>query len=78
MDIYAKKGHKVRFTGKGGYEMENKYANSILEPNKIYTVNHTEVGQSYTSVYLEEIELVRMNGEKDLESFNSVMFEDVV
>lgn len=53
------------FTGRNGYELENKRANEVLTVGKIYRVIGGEMGQSYT--YLE---LKGVNG-----SWNSVMFD---
>lgn len=68
MDIHAKKGAKVIFTGKHGYDDDKKHANEFLKVNEIYTINHTKVGGWHTDVYLEEF---------PDEWFNSVHFEDV-
>lgn len=76
MNIYALKGHKVRFTGKGGYDSENEFANKHFEVGEIYTVDHTDVGQSSTDVFLEGLMRVANHG-AFLQRFNSVMFEDV-
>lgn len=56
----------ARFTGKNGYEFENKEANSILEQGKVYTVVSGRMGQSKTYIVLEGHENT---------SFNSVMFD---
>ena len=77
MNIYALRGHKVRFLGKNGYDTQLEHAKKILEVGEMYTVHHTEVGQSSTYVCFEDIERVAHNGDKDFERFNSVMFEDV-
>ena len=68
MNIYAKKGDKVRFAYPDNgrdYDIEN--AKEHLEPGKEYTIESTSVGQSLTHVYLQEFPGV---------SFNSVHFED--
>lgn len=67
MNIYARRGDKVVFTGRNGYPVENARARSILMINRVYTVKRTDVHSSSTSVYLEEV---------PNESFNSVMFKD--
>lgn len=67
MNIYARYGDKVRFTGKDGYPHENQYANEILTVGGIYTIDHTNVHSSSTSIQLVEF---------PNEFFNSVMFED--
>lgn len=69
MNIYAKKGSKVRYTGTGGYDGDKKQANQYLTVGEIYTVEDTNVGGWSTSVLLQEVEKER---------FNSVHFEDVV
>lgn len=56
---------KVKFTGKGGYDGENKHANSILV-----------VGQEY---YCDDIEMESFSSRYhlvDIGWFNTVMFED--
>lgn len=68
MDIYSPRGTKVRFTGKGGWNAENKRANEILEVGSVYTIDATDVGRSFTYVTLQEV---------GKETFNSVLFENV-
>jgi len=68
MNIYAVNGHKVRFLGKNGYDYELEQAMKVLEVNKEYTVERTEVHDWSTTVYLIEVPNV---------GFNSVQFEDV-
>jgi hypothetical protein len=68
MDIYAPTGTKVRFINANGYDHERKAAASILDTAKTYTVASTNVRQSSSSVYLQEI---------PTRSFNTVMFETV-
>lgn len=67
MNINAKSGTKIRFTGEGGHESENAEARAQLEIGGLYTLNYTRIGSWSTDVYLDEVE----------GSFNSVMFEDV-
>ena len=67
MDIHAKKGTKVKFIGAHTCD-ELKDVIAFLEVGKEYTVNHTDVHDFYTRVYLEEFP------KKD---FSSVMFEAV-
>ena len=55
MDIHSKKGTKVMFTGKGGYDNDNNYANDFLVIGNTYTVDFTKVGNFNTIVILEEI-----------------------
>ena len=67
MDIYAKKGTKVIFSNpEGGYDPHIETAKKHLEVGKEYTVDHTEVGDFHTDVYLEEVPKV---------AFNSCLFE---
>lgn len=68
MNIYAKKGAKVRYTGKGGYDSDKRQANHFLTVGEVYTVENTSVHSWSTSVLLQEVEKER---------FNSVHFEDV-
>jgi hypothetical protein len=68
MNIAAQKGTKVVYLDKGGYSSDKKHARKYLKKNKIYTVDHTEVDDFYTEVYLQEFPGV---------SFNSVMFQDI-
>jgi len=67
MNIEAKKGDKVIFTGNGGYDIENKIAKTILTVNKIYTVDYTIIHSYNTDVILEEF---------PDNKFNSVFFDD--
>lgn len=56
---------KVKFTGEGGYDGENKHANSILSIGEEYECDGVNVG-SWSSEY----HLVGLGW------FNTVMFED--
>lgn len=56
---------KVKFTGKGGYDGENKHANSILSVGEEYECDGVNVG-SWSSEY----HLVGLGW------YNTVMFED--
>ena len=70
MNIYAKQGDKVKVTEEtieNGYYCDSLKVKELLELNKVYTVDHMEVGRSYSSVILKEF--------PDL-MFNSVNFED--
>jgi len=51
-----------------GYTSDKEQVAKLLEIEKIYTVDYTNVGGSHTDVYLEEF---------PSESFNSVNFVDV-
>lgn len=44
MDIYAKEGTKVKYTGMGGYDHHKEHANKHLKVGEIYTVDHTKCG----------------------------------
>lgn len=69
MDIYAKKGSKVKFAYPTfGYQYEQEKALRFLTIGATYTVDHTEVHSSFTHVYLKEVPEI---------SFNSVFFEDL-
>lgn len=68
MDIHSKKGTKVMFTGKGGYDNNNNYANDFLVIGNTYTVDFTKVGNFNTIVILEEI---------PGKIFNSVHFDNI-
>ncbi len=70
MNIYAKKGHKVKCTTfEAGYDSEQKVAKQHLEIGKEYTIERTEVNSWYTDVWLQEFPGIR---------FNSVFFENAV
>lgn len=69
MNIYAQKGHKVICTTlEHGYETEQKIAHKLINVGEIYTVEKTEVHNSNTDVYLQEVPDI---------PFNSVFFEDL-
>lgn len=70
MNIYALKGHKVICNDNldTGYKQDSIRAKYYLEVGKVYTVEHTEVSNTSTYVWLEEI---------PNKSFNSIYFEDV-
>jgi hypothetical protein len=68
MNIYAKPGQRVVFAyPSNGYEHEQHTCAEHLEVDKTYTIQRTEVGDSSTGVWLQEVPNVR---------FNSVMFVD--
>lgn len=67
MNIYASRGHKVRFLDRNGYDNELTEARNLFVKDQILTVDHTEVGSWRTSVVFEEY---------PGKYFNSVMFED--
>lgn len=69
MDIYAKPGTKVRYTGIGGYDSDKEYAKMHLEVGAIVTVKEIDVGNFTSYVEFEETPGC---------AFNTVMFEEVV
>jgi hypothetical protein len=75
MNIYSPEGTKViaLFDNDGnlmnGHDSEKEAASQHLEPNKVYTVDKTEVHSWYTKVYLKDFPNV---------SFNSVHFEEYI
>lgn len=69
MNIYSQKGARVLFNRpNSGYMSDSEHAKRHLVVGKIYTVEKTDVHDSYTLVYLIELPNV---------AFNSVHFEDV-
>lgn len=66
------KGTKIRFVGKYGKEYQKEEAHQLLEVGNIYTVKHSKTFDSYSEVYLEEVE--RTAGPA---GFNTVMFERI-
>lgn len=71
MEIFAIKGHKVTVTeesANNGYRIDKEIVAKNLKVGKIYTVEKTDVGQSSTTVYLQETPNI---------AYNSVNFEDV-
>ncbi len=69
MEINAKKGTKVLFTGKGGYDDDNKYANKYLKIGQIYVVDFIRI-YNWTT----DVTLIGFPEKK----FNSVHFDDIV
>ena len=74
MNIYSKEGDKVRAlfdkdsNVKNGRDSEKETAGKYLKPNKVYTIDRTEVHSWHTDVYLKEFGNI---------PFNSVHFENV-
>lgn len=66
MDIYAEKGHKVKFLNKHGEEYEREAASKLLNTEDIYTVEFIDVGGWFSYVKLEGIPGLH----------NTVMFAD--
>lgn len=64
MNIRAHPETKVKVTertAQNGYTGDQEAIKKWLEIGKIYTVAYTEVGQSYTSVVLQELSERRFN-----------------
>ncbi|QEG04176.1 hypothetical protein [Bacillus phage BC-T25] len=61
-------GRVVKYTGKGGYDIDNEKALRYMEVNKILRVQEIYVGGWYSEVEFQEFPGVR---------FNTVLFEDV-
>lgn len=68
MDIYARPGTKVRFTGYGGYDSQQANAREHLMVDAVYHVQSTEVGSWSSTVRLQEVAG---------HDFNTVMFAEV-
>lgn len=68
MDIYAKLGTKVKFTGEGGYDNDRHFAFSHMDVGEVYTVKGITVGN-----WLSYVEFEELPGNR----FNTVMFEEV-
>lgn len=71
MNIYAKPGTKIKVTeqtAQNGLLGDIEKVKKFLNIEKSYTVAYTEIGQSRTNVYLQEL---------PGESFNSVNFTEV-
>lgn len=68
MDISAKPGTKVRFTGYGGYDTQQANARKYIHVGDILTVKRIEVGGWSSSVCFDEW---------PHNQFNTVMFEEV-
>ena len=66
-NIYADEGTKVRYTGEGGHDSHKDFANKHLKRGEVYTIDHTDVGNWHTDVYLQEM---------PDKAFNSVHFEE--
>ena len=69
MDIYAKPGTKVKYTGEGGYDNDRHIAASHMEIGTIVTVKKIDVGNFMSYVEFEEFPGIR---------FNTVMFENIL
>ena len=68
MDIYAKPGTKVKFTGEGGYDSDKHVAFSYMKVGDVFTVKNIHVGNWVSYVEFEEFPTLR---------FNTVMFDEV-
>lgn len=67
MNIYAKKGEKVKYTGKNGRDSDKQHANKYLKIGEVYTVN-----QTFVYPYISYVELEEMPSKQ----FNTVNFDD--
>lgn len=68
MNIYAKRGDRVTYLDKNGYDHDRKQAAKAgITLGRILTVDFTDPGNCHTDVVFQEFP-----GER----FNSVMFED--
>lgn len=68
MNIFALKGHKVICTTfNAGYGSDTIVAKKYLTLNNVYTIDHTEVDNWSTTVFLQEFPNVK---------FNSLFFDD--
>lgn len=65
-EILGKVLGKVRFHGKGGYDSENKRANSVLTVGEYYDVVHIDVGNWVSYYTLDGLP----------HTYNTVMFDD--
>jgi hypothetical protein len=68
MNIHAKEGAKVKYTGTGGCDEHKEHANKYLKVSEIYTVLNTNVSVWHTDVLLKEV---------PNQCFNSVHFEQI-
>lgn len=71
MNVFALKGHKIKVAERGfeaGYDLDKPQALKLLQEDKIYTVEKTDVSRSSSRVWLQEI---------PGKVFNTVHFEDV-
>lgn len=78
MNIYALNGFKVRCTNlTSGWSDQSEFYSKFIKVGEVYTVDYTEVSNSSTAVYLEEVP----NGLDGTPTFricfNSCFFEDV-
>jgi hypothetical protein len=69
IDIYSRPGTKVRYANpNAGYPGETRKAKEHLDPEKVYTVHHTDVYDAHTDVWLDEV---------PNKHFNSCLFDEV-
>lgn len=71
IDLFTPKGHKVKVTketANNGYESQKEQVAKLLELEKEYTVDRTDVNDFSSTVYLQEF---------PNEPFNTVNFENV-
>lgn len=68
MNIYAKRGHKVKYCyPNNGYDYDRELCNKHLTQNSVYTVEFFEVESFSSRIYLQEVPEI---------AFNTVMFCD--
>ncbi len=71
MDIYAKRGTKIKYCNpNNGHPADQEVGKKYLKLDEVYTVHHRQVYSFHSKVYLNEI------GEGAV-PFNSVLFDDV-
>jgi len=69
MNIFALKGHKVKcHLIETGHKYQIELAEQYLLKGETYMIDHTDVGRSFTDVYLQEIPGL---------CFNSTCFVDI-
>lgn len=54
-DRWPKRGEKMKFTAKGGYEIEQNHAKEHFVLDELYTVRLVEIGMSNHKVFFEEV-----------------------
>ncbi len=78
MNIYALNGFKVKCTNlTSDWSDQSEFYSQFIKVGEIYTVDYTEVSNSSTEVYLEEVMQGSEGNPNRRMSFNSCFFEDV-
>jgi len=67
LNIYSKKGAKLIYLDKNGYDTQREEANKFLKKGEIYTVDHVDIFKSTSTVFLKEFPGM---------GFNMVMFRN--